>query len=137
MRKRFVRTAEKCFWQESMNSCARSVERKGRAMVERKVRRGERMSHLKITRCKGEGQGSCKMCMDNGKWNTNWMRFLYEIEGYEGCYCSECAKKIETSERYKQGITAREALEIGKEISKGIQDGVASVYGDTNNGKEG
>lgn len=95
------------------------------------------MSHLKITRCKGEGQGSCKMCMDNGKWNTNWMCFLYEIEGYEGCYCSECAKRIETGEGYKQGITAREALEIGKEISKGIQDGVASVYGDTNNGKEG
>lgn len=37
----------------------------------------------------------------------------------------------------ERGMTAREALEIGKEISKGIQDGVVSVYGDTNNGKEG
>lgn len=53
-----------------------------------------RMSNLKITQCKGEGQGSCKMCADNGKWNRNWMCFLYKIEGYEGCYCSECVKKI-------------------------------------------
>lgn len=34
-------------------------------------------------------------------------------------------------------MTAKEALEIGMEISKGIQAGVASAYGDTNNGKEG
>ena len=25
------------------------------------------MSNLKIAQCKGEGQGSCKMCSDNGK----------------------------------------------------------------------
>lgn len=52
------------------------------------------MSNLKITQCKGEGQGSCKRCLDNGKWNRTWMCFLYKIEGYEGCYCSECVKKI-------------------------------------------
>lgn len=55
---------------------------------------GCRMSNLKITQCKGDGQGSCKMCLDNGKWNRTWMCFLYKIEGYEGCYCSECVKKI-------------------------------------------
>lgn len=49
---------------------------------------------IKITQCTGEGQGSCKMCSDNGKWNRTWMCFLYEIEGYDGCYCSECVKKI-------------------------------------------
>jgi len=32
--------------------------------------------------------------IDNGKWNRSWMCFLYKIEGYEGCYCSECVKKI-------------------------------------------
>lgn len=95
------------------------------------------MSHLKITRCKGEGQGSCKMCTDNGKWNRNWMCFLYEIEGYEGCYCSECAKKIAAGEEYKPGMKAREAMEIGKAISKGLQAGLDSVYGDESNGKEG
>ncbi len=77
------------------------------------------------------------MCTDNGKWNRNWMCFLYEIEGHEGCYCSECAKKIATGEGYKPGMTAREALEIGKEISKGLQAGLDSVYGDESNGKEG
>ena len=38
---------------------------------------------MKVTKCVGEGQGSCKRCSDNGKWNRNWMCFLYEIEGYE------------------------------------------------------
>ena len=51
-------------------------------------------SSPKITPCTGEGQGSCKRCNDHGLWNRHWMCFLYEIEGYEGCYCSECVKKI-------------------------------------------
>lgn len=49
---------------------------------------------LKVTRCTGEGQGSCKRCTDNGKWNRTWMCFLNKIEGYDGCYCNECTKKI-------------------------------------------
>lgn len=49
---------------------------------------------LKVTKCKGEGQGSCKKCFDEGKWNRNWMCFLYHIEGYNGCYCYDCVKKI-------------------------------------------
>lgn len=51
---------------------------------------------LKITQCKGEGDGSCKMCSDNGIWNVSWMCFLYKIEGYDGCYCHECVKKIKS-----------------------------------------
>ena len=46
---------------------------------------------MKVTQCAGEGMGSCKRCSDNGKWNMNWMCFLYKIEG---CYCSDCVKKI-------------------------------------------
>lgn len=53
------------------------------------------MSKLNVTQCKGEGAGSCRRCNDNGKWNQNWMCFLYYIEGYEGCYCSDCVKEIE------------------------------------------
>lgn len=49
---------------------------------------------MKVTQCTGEGMGSCKRCSDNGDWNINWMCFLYKIEGYEGCYCSDCVKKI-------------------------------------------
>lgn len=56
------------------------------------------MSELKITQCKGEGQGSCKRCDDHGVWNRYWMSMLYKIEGYEGCYCSECVKKIKDEE---------------------------------------
>ena len=52
------------------------------------------MTKLKITQCPGEGQGSCKRCSDNGKWNRNWMCFLYKIEGREGCYCEDCIKKL-------------------------------------------
>lgn len=47
-----------------------------------------------VTKCTGEGQGSCKRCSDKGKWNRHWMCFLYEIEGYEGCYCGDCVKEI-------------------------------------------
>lgn len=50
---------------------------------------------MNITKCTGEGQGSCKRCLDNGKWNRMWMCFLYEIEGYEGCYCADCVKEIQ------------------------------------------
>ena len=43
---------------------------------------------------RGEGQGSCKRCNDHGLWNRYWMSLLYKIEGYEGCYYSECVKRI-------------------------------------------
>lgn len=51
------------------------------------------MSKPKITQCKGEGQGSCRRCDLNGKWNRTWMCFLYEIEGLEGCYCEDCVNE--------------------------------------------
>lgn len=53
------------------------------------------MKQLKITRCVGEGQGSCKRCSDKGKWNSMWTCFLYKVEGYKGCYCSDCVKEIQ------------------------------------------
>lgn len=65
------------------------------------------MSNLKITRCQGEGQGSCKMCSDNGKWNRNWMSLLFKVEGFEGCYCSDCVKKILNSEKNEQYLSSQ------------------------------
>ena len=50
---------------------------------------------MNITKCRGEGQGSCKRCNDRGKWNIMWMCFLYRIEGMEGIYCSDCVREIE------------------------------------------
>ena len=58
---------------------------------------------MKITKCTGEGQGSCKSCSDNGKWNRTWMCFLYKIEGYEGCYCRDCVKEIQDHPTEKGG----------------------------------
>lgn len=59
---------------------------------------------MKVTKCKGEGQGSCKRCSDKGKWNRMWMCFLYKIEGYEGCYCADCVKEIKAE--VKEGGTS-------------------------------
>ena len=47
-----------------------------------------------ISKCKGEGQGSCTRCEEKGLWNRQWMSMLYIVEGTEGCYCSKCLKEI-------------------------------------------
>lgn len=52
------------------------------------------LNMIKITKCKGEGQSSCKRCNDKGVWNRHWACFLYKIEGQEGCYCEKCIKEI-------------------------------------------
>ena len=49
---------------------------------------------MKVTQCTGEGQGSCKRCFEKGKRKRNWMRFLYKIEGYEGCFSYDCIMEI-------------------------------------------
>lgn len=49
---------------------------------------------LKIMRCEGNGQSSCKGCKDKGIWNRHWVCFLYKIQGREGCYCEKCIKEI-------------------------------------------
>ena len=56
---------------------------------------------MQIKNCEGEGQGSCKRCEDEGKWNRHWMCFLYKIEGLPGCYCKKCVDKI--VEEYQNG----------------------------------
>lgn len=54
-------------------------------------------------KCTGDGQGSCKRCEDNGKWNRAWMCFLYHIDGLNGCYCGDCVRAIaaERNEQYE------------------------------------
>lgn len=68
------------------------------------------MNQLKVTRCVGEGQGSCKRCSDSGKWNRMWCCFLYKIEGYEGCYCADCVKEIHHNADTIEAIAEVEAL---------------------------
>lgn len=64
---------------------------------------------MKITQCKGEGQGSCKRCSDKGIWNRKWMCFLYKIKGLEGCYCYDCVKVIQ-----QNGMTVKNSEIIVK-----------------------
>lgn len=67
---------------------------------------------MKVTQCKGEGQGSCKRCSNNGKWNRIWMSQLYKIEGYDGCYCSDCVQKIRQTRDRFEGLAVT-ALNLG------------------------
>lgn len=48
---------------------------------------------MNVSKCKGEGHGSCTRCSERGKWNRMWM-FLNHIEGLEGFYCNDCTKEI-------------------------------------------
>ena len=50
---------------------------------------------MRFVKCDGEGHGSCKRCLDKGKWNMMWACFLYKIEGYDGVYCEDCLKEIQ------------------------------------------
>lgn len=59
---------------------------------------------MKITRCQGNGQGSCKRCEQEGRWNRVWTTMLHEIEGYEFVYCSDCVKKIKEEQLRKMNI---------------------------------
>lgn len=68
------------------------------------------LKKVKVTCCEGEGQGSCKRCVDKGIWNRMWMSFLYKIEGLEGCYCAKCVDEI------MEEIEMREILFRGKRI---------------------
>lgn len=49
---------------------------------------------MKIIKAQGEGQGQCALCKKRGKWNIQWMDFLYKVEGKEGVYCKNCVDEF-------------------------------------------
>ena len=49
---------------------------------------------MKITQAQGNGQGQCTLCKKRGKWNVQWMCFLYKIDGKEGVYCKDCVNEL-------------------------------------------
>lgn len=49
---------------------------------------------MKITQAQGEGHGQCTSCKKQGKWNIQWMCFLYEVEGKDGVYCRNCVEGL-------------------------------------------
>lgn len=88
---------------------------------------------LNITKCTGEGHGSCKRCTDNRRWNRVWMCFLNKIEGYEGCYCDNCTKElvqehimnfipetIDTDAGTHIHLLYQERLKIAKAVTDGL-----------------
>lgn len=50
-----------------------------------------------MVKAKGNGQGECYLCKQEGKYSWTWMCFLYETEAdnFEHCYCYEHAKQLE------------------------------------------
>lgn len=47
-----------------------------------------------IAKATGNGQSECRRCKEQGKWSLTWTCMLYTIEGKDGFYCWDCAKKI-------------------------------------------
>lgn len=43
--------------------------------------------------CEGEGQGSCTVCTEHGKWNVNWMSMLSKNKIDGKLYCEDCVKE--------------------------------------------
>ena len=85
---------------------------------------------MKITKGEGEGQGTCKRCADNGKWNRNWMCFLYKIEGYDGCYCSDCVRELQDYP------TEKGKTECQIQTAKTMIEKMVSCYDKTEKGGE-
>lgn len=59
---------------------------------------------LKITQAQGKGQGQCRLCKQRGKWNVQWMCFLYKIEGKDGVYCEQCKDEIKIQDFIKEAL---------------------------------
>lgn len=57
---------------------------------------------MKITQAQGNGQGQCARCKKKGKWNVQWMTFLYKVEGKEGVYCKECIDQMKWEEHINE-----------------------------------
>jgi len=62
---------------------------------------------MKITQAQGNGQGQCSLCKKRGKWNVQWMCFLYEVEGKEGVYCKNCADELRIQSNIQNAIDSR------------------------------
>lgn len=61
---------------------------------------------MKMTQAQGNGQGQCALCKKRGKWNLQWMDFLFRVEGKDGVYCQNCADELvlqDTIRRKLQG----------------------------------
>ena len=47
----------------------------------------------------GEGQSSCRRCMERGIEYRDWDSMMYTVDYHEGVYCWNCAKEIGRNEQ--------------------------------------
>lgn len=57
---------------------------------------------MRIKQAQGNGQGQCALCKKRGKWNVQWMCFLYKIEGKDGVYCKNCLAELKIQDVVKR-----------------------------------
>ena len=63
---------------------------------------------MKITQAQGNGQGQCALCKKRGKWNVQWMDFLYKVEGKDGIYCENCVAEFRIQSALQERAAANE-----------------------------
>ena len=51
---------------------------------------------ITITKSEGNGQAQCTRCRELNRWNMCWVSMMYEIEGRDGIYCSECVQELQS-----------------------------------------
>ena len=89
------------------------------------------MSEIKIGT--GNGQGSCYGCEQKGKWNRNWITFLYEYDGE--LWCEDCLieklnkENQELKKQQKEYIEQLEKLAHQYMISSDFANGCKVAYG--------
>lgn len=57
---------------------------------------------MKITQAQGHGQAQCVLCKKRGKWNVQWLCFLYKVEGKDGVYCKNCVDELKMQDTIKR-----------------------------------
>lgn len=76
---------------------------------------------MKITQAQGNGQGQCALCKKRGKWNVQWMCFLYKIEGKDGVYCKHCADELKIQNDWYDVPADEMTLEQARQAVKDLR----------------
>lgn len=71
-----------------------------------------------IKRGTGNGQSSCYGCEQKGKWNRNWITFLYEYDGE--LWCEDCLIEKLNKENQELKNQQKEFIEYLENESKNL-----------------
>lgn len=86
-----------------------------------------------IKRGTGNGQSSCYGCEQKGKWNRNWITFLYEYDGE--LWCEDCLIEKLNKENQELKNQQKEFIEyleneknrLAKECSHTYEDSLGKL----------